>query len=263
MSLKKGHTTCSDMNNSPDLSRMLKTWPYDPEHDARIVRSDDGRELLQVRTPLGIEQYEMDGRPDGLRPHGMESALEYHTHRLNQAKFSGGEAEFELSPSECSNLFHEGTLYYFRYVRLFQLKDWTRTVRDTARNLRAFDFLHRYARREEDQQFLEKWRPYILRVNASARVMQAVDKAAYNEALIVIREAIGKVESLEEMEDDTFKFEQERSIMALRELESQVQKNRPLSELEQLEHQLRRAIDRQEFERAAHLRDRIRELRQQ
>ena len=147
------------MNNSPDLRRILKDWPYDPEHDARIVHGDEGRELLQVRTPLGIEQYEMDGRPDGLRLHGMESALEYHLHRLTQAKFSGREKEFELSPEECSELFHEGTLYYFRYVRLFQLKDWPRTIRDTARNLRSFDFLHRYARREEDQQFLEKWRP--------------------------------------------------------------------------------------------------------
>jgi protein-arginine kinase activator protein McsA len=34
-----------------------------------------------------------------------------------------------------------------------------------------------------------------------------------------------------------------------------------MSELEQLEHQLRRAIERQEFERAAVLRDRIRLLR--
>ena len=146
------------MNDSPDLRKILKAWPYDPEHDARIVHGDDGRDLLQVRTPLGIEQYEMDGRPDGLRPHGVESALEYHTHRLNRAKFSGSEADFELSPQECGDLFHEGTLYYFRYVRLFQLKDWTRTIRDTARNLQAFDLLHRYAQREEDQQFLEKWR---------------------------------------------------------------------------------------------------------
>jgi hypothetical protein len=251
------------MNDPADLRKILRNWPYDPEHDARILRGDDGRELLQVRTPLGIEQYEMDGRPDGLRPHGMESALEYHQHRLNQARFSGLEAEFGLSPLECSELFQEGTLYYFRYVRLFQLKDWARTIRDTARNLRAFDFLHQYARREEDQQFLEKWRPYILRVHGSAMVMQAIDKGAYDEALTTAREAIKKIESLEELEDDTFKFEQERSIMALRELESQVQKNRPLSELQQLEHQLRRAIDRQEFERAAQLRDRIRVLRQQ
>jgi hypothetical protein len=263
MSFEKVHIACSDMNNSPDLSRVLKSWPYNPEHDARIVHGDDGRELLQVRTPLGIEQYEMDGRPDGLRPHGMESTLDHHLHRLNQAKFSGCEADFSISPLECSELFHEGTLYYFRYVRLFQLKDWARTIRDTARNLRAFDFLHRYARREEDQQFLEKWRPYILRVNASAAVMQEMEKGAYDQALKVAREAIGKVEALEELADEMFEFERERSVVALRELESQIQKNRPLSELEQLEHQLRRAIDKQEFERAAHLRDRIRELRQQ
>jgi hypothetical protein len=251
------------MNDSADLRRMLKAWPYDPEHDARIVRGEDGREVLQVRTPVGLEQYEMDGRPDGLRPHGMESALEYHLHLLNQAKFAGREADFELSPQECSELFHEGTLYYFRYVRLFQLKDWARTIRDTARNLRAFDLLHRYARREEDQQFLEKWRPYILRVNASATVLLEMEKGAYDEALRIANEALKKVESLEELEDDTFKFERERSVMAMRELESQIQKNRPLSELEQLEHQLRRAIDKQDFERAARLRDRIRDLRQQ
>jgi hypothetical protein len=251
------------MNDSADLRRILKTWPYDPEHDARIIRGEDGREVLQVRTPLGLEQYEMDGRPDGLRPHGMETALEHHLHRLNQAKFAGRESDFELNPQECSELFHEGTLYYFRYVRLFQLKDWTRTVRDTARNLRAFDFLHRYARREEDQQFLEKWRPYILRVHASAAAMLEVEKGAYDEASRVTREAIRKVESLDDLDDETSKFERERSLMALRELESQIQKNRPLSELEKLEHQLRRAIDTQEFERAARLRDRIRELRQQ
>jgi hypothetical protein len=251
------------MNDSVDLRRLLKSWPYDPENDARIVRGDDGREILQVRTPLGIEQYELDGRPDGLRPHGMDSALDHHLRRLNQAKFAGREAEFELSPQECGELFQEGTLFYFRYVRLFQLKDWPRTIRDTARNLRAFDFLHQYARREEDQQFLEKWRPYILRVNASASVMQDIEKGAYHEALKTAREAIQKIEALEELEDETFKFERERSILALRELESQIQKNRPLSELEQLEHQLRRAIDRQEFERAAQLRDRIRVLRQQ
>ncbi len=251
------------MNDSPDLRRILKSWPYDPEHDARLIRGEDGREVLQVRTPLGVEQYEMDGRPDGLRPHGMESALEYHLRRLSQAKGSGQETEFELSPQDCSELFQEGTLYYFRYVRLFQLKDWARTIRDTSRNLRAFDFLHRYARREEDQQFLEKWRPYILRVHASAAAMLEVEKGAYDEASKITREAVRKIEALDDLEDETFRFERERSLMALRELDSQIQKNRPLSELEKLEHQLRRAIDTQEFERAARLRDRIRELRQQ
>ena len=251
------------MSDSPDLRRLLTSWPYDPESDARVVQGDDGRNILQVRNPMGIEQYELDGRPDGLRPHGMETALEYHQRRLNQAKFAGRESDFGLTPQECAELFQEGTLFYFRYVRLFQLKDWPRTIRDTERNLHAFDFLHRYARREEDQLFLEKWRPYILRVNASAAAMRDLEKGAYDAALQSARDGIQKVEALEEIDEETFKVERERSILALRELESQILKNRPLSELEQLEHQLRRAIDKQEFERAANLRDRIRALRQQ
>jgi hypothetical protein len=251
------------MSESVDLRDMLKGWPYDPDDDARLTRGDDGRPILQVRTPLGIEQYELDGRPDGARPHGMESALDFYLKRFEEAKAAGRESEFDLGPRECGEIFTEGTLYYFRYVRLFQLKDWARTVRDTARNILGFDLVHRYARREEDQEFLEKWRPYIIRVNASAAVMMELEKRAYDRALQLASEAVRRVETLEELDDETFKFERERSLVALRELAAQIQKNRPLSELEQLEHQLRRAVDRQEFERAALLRDRIRDLKKQ
>jgi len=249
------------MNDSFDLQPLLASWPYDPENDARLLRGQDGREILQVRTPLGIEQYEIDGRPDGARPHGMETALEYFQQRFARLKGSEKEDSFKLTSKQCSELFNEGTLYYFRYVRLFQLKDWVRTIRDTARNLQAFDFIRRHAEREEDQMFLEKWRPYILRVNASAAAMHALELRSYDTAVGHLQEAIATVERLPDLDEETFQFERERSLLALRELLSQVQKNRPMSELEQLEHQLRRAIERQEFERAAVLRDRIRLLR--
>jgi len=250
------------MSDSLDLRGFLKAWPYDPEHDARIARGEDGREILQVRTPLGLEQYEMEGRPDGERPHGLESALEYYAQRLEQARAAGGETNFELKPRECQELFNEGTLYYFRYVRLFQLRDWARTVRDTTRNLRVFDFVHRHARREEDQQYLEKWRPYILRMKGSATAMLALEKQAHDEALRLTSEAIEQIEALDELDEETFKFERERSVTALRDLAEQIRKNRPMSELEQLEKQMRGAIERQEFERAAQLRDKIRGLKE-
>ena len=115
------------MSDSVDLRRFLQSWPYDPDNDARLSRGDDGREILQVRTPLGIEQYELDGRPDGARPHGLESALHFYLQKLEgaNAKAQGEDSRFQLGPRECNELFNEGTLYYFRYVRLFQLKDWT------------------------------------------------------------------------------------------------------------------------------------------
>ena len=244
-----------------DLRQALNEWPYDPENDARMMRGADGREILQVRTPVGLEQYEMDGRPDGTRPHGMESSLAYYQQRLDKAIADGKESDFQLGPEECAELFNEGTLYYFRYVRLFQLRDWARTLRDTSRNLRVFDLVHQHAGRTEDQQFLEKWRPYIIRVNASAAAMLALEKPSYEKALTITNEAIAKIEALNELDDETFVFERERSLTAMRELSEQIQKHRPLSEMEKLEQQLRRAIDRQEFERAAQLRDKIRELR--
>jgi hypothetical protein len=251
------------MSDSIDLRRWLKSWPYDPDNDGRIIRGEDGREILQVRTPVGIEQYELDGRPDAERPHGMESALEFHQRRFELAKIAGKEAGFQLSPPDCAELFNEGTLYYFRYVRLFQLRDWARTMRDTARNLRAFDFVHLHAGGEEDRLFLEKWRPYIIRVNACAGAMMALDKHEHHKALRITNDAIEKIEALPDQEDETFHFERERSLAALRELAAQIQQNRPLSEMEKLEEQLQRAIQKQEFERAAKLRDQIRDLRRQ
>jgi len=249
------------MNDSPDLRDLLADWPFDPEHDARIVRGGDGREILQVRTPLGIEQLEMDGRPDGARPYGMESALEYHLQRLARARAAGREADFEVSAEDCAELFGEGTLYYFRYLRLFQLKRWAGAVRDTARNLRLFDFARRHAGREEDRIYLEKWRPYILRINASASAMMALEKGAYARALQITRAGLERIEALEPMDDETFAFEQNRSATALRELASQIEKHKPVSRLESLERQLRKAIETQAFERAAQIRDHIRDLK--
>jgi hypothetical protein len=203
----------------------------------------------------------MDGRPDGQRPHGRESALEYHLARLAQARAAGKADAFALSEGECAELFGEGTLYYFRYLHLFEIKDWRRTERDTGRNIQLFDFVNRYAAREEDRQNLEKWRPYILRMNGIAKAMLELEARNYAAAINLLREAIRKIEVLPELEEDTFKYERYRSLETLRELAEQMEKNRPLSETERLEQKLRRAVAAQEFERAAQLRDRLKELK--
>jgi excinuclease UvrABC helicase subunit UvrB len=127
--------------------------------------------------------------------------------------------------------------------------------------LRLFDFVHQYAAREEDQNYLEKWRPYIVRMNAAASALMTLDKGAHDQALEIVNAGIDRIETLEELEDETFKFEKGRSLTVLRDLAAQIQQTRPVSAVERLERQLRRAIDRQEFERAAELRDRLRELR--
>ena len=64
---------------SKDISNLLNEWMYKPDEVmVRIVPGDDGRSKIQLRVDLGLLQMEMDGRPDGVRPEGFESWLEYY-----------------------------------------------------------------------------------------------------------------------------------------------------------------------------------------
>jgi len=249
------------MKKTPDIGELLREWPYDPDNATRIVPCAGGRDVLQVRTPVGIEQYELEGRPDGLRPHKAESAFVFYNTRLERLKAAGEEDEFHLNHTECVELFEESVLFYFRYLHLFQLKEWTLTVRDTTRNLRVFDFVHRYAQRKEDRQHLEQWRPYVLRLHVIARAMIEAEEHAHERALRILRDGIEQIEALTEVDNQTFNTERDRAVQALRETISEIEKTRPLSEIEKLEKQLHAAIESQSFERAAELRDQLRDLR--
>jgi protein-arginine kinase activator protein McsA len=100
-------------------------------------------------------------------------------------------------------------------------------------------------------------------VNSTATAMLALEKGDHTAALRAAEQAIGQIEALEDFDDETFRFERERSLNGMRELTEQIEKNRPLTEAEQLERQLKRAIERQQFEKAAELRDRIKALKHQ
>jgi hypothetical protein len=246
---------------NPDITELLRSWPYDPDNEVRIISANDGREVIQVRTPLGIEQMELHGRPDGLRPMGMESFFDYYLSQLEKAKKEGRESEFELNHAQCIELFNEATLYYLRYLRLFQLQRWELTIRDTNRNLRVFDFVKEYACEETDKWYLEKWRPYILRINGVARAMLVLESGDPYAAINIVQDTINKIRSLPPLEDETFEFEYARSLKALEELLTHLRNTFGKSELERLEEELRWAIEEQAFERAAELRDRIRALK--
>jgi hypothetical protein len=251
------------MNRSQDIGPLLEKWPFDPERNVRIVRAVDGRDVLQVRLPLGIEQYALDGRPDGTHPHDLETTLDFYLARLEKAKAVGEEDSFRISSNECAELFDEGVLFYCRYLHLFQLKDWPRVARDTARNLKLFDFVNRHALRKEDRNHLEQWRPYVIRMNAIARAMLEADQLHHDTALQIIRDAHDQIESLPDLDNENFRIERERALRALHEVVEQIETSRPLSDLERLEKDLHIAVEEQEFERAAILRDKIRALRPQ
>lgn len=245
-----------------NLQDILSEWPYDPDRNVRVVQNNDEREVLQVRLPMGIEQYELDGRPDGLRPHGRESELEYHRERLGEARAQGREDAFSLTSEECSDLFGEGVLYYYRYLHLFHIQDWKRTERDTRRNIGLFDFVHRYAKLDEDRGYLEQWRPYVIRFNRIASAMMEVEDHRQNEALDIIREAIDTIETLDEVDNPTFDYERERSLATLQQMAQELEESRPLSDVERITREMEQAVAEEHYERAAELRDQLQTLTQ-
>ena len=158
-----------------DLRRCLESWPYDEADNVRSARGADGREIILVREPMGLQQYEMDGRPDGLRVQGMESAFAFH-----QARLAAATAR-ELSAEDCARLIHEGIETHHRLLLFFRLKEWARAERDSAQNLRLIEFIRRHARCEEDRVHLDPWHPGLTRIHAVARAMMLLEEGRHRE----------------------------------------------------------------------------------
>ena len=155
---------------SSDITDLLREWEFDSDNQIRIIQADDGRQVLQVRQPMGIEQYELDGRPDGKHPLGRESVVEEYQARLENYRGAHGTDDgFMITHDDFASLQAEGVLYYFRYLVLFQIGDFVRTARDTEHNLNLFSLVEKYGESDEDRKELLQYKPYVVRMNAIAR----------------------------------------------------------------------------------------------
>src|SRR6202011_6421011 len=145
----------------------------------------DGHEKLQLRIDLGVLQMELSGRPDGVRPYGCESLLEYHQRRATRVEERG--ETYELTPEQCAELQQEGIQYYHRYLSLFQINDFAGVVRDTQRNLDLFDFVDAHTERDELSWTLQQFRPYVLMMNTRAKASIFLGQGKFPEAIAEIR----------------------------------------------------------------------------
>ena len=243
-----------------DITDLLSEWEFDPDDEYRVVPARDGRDVLQVRLPLGIEQYELDGRPDGDTPCGKESMLEEMTDRLSEYQHRhGNDAGFKIGRDDFALLQNEGVIYYYRYYILFQIGDYERTSMDTNHNLKICEIVERYAHQDDKNDILQ-FRPYILRMNATARAMVLLGEGQNPQACAILERAIENVRRLPEVDTPTFHFERVRSLQYLRAALREIKANKVRPPVDRLRLELRDAVNNEEYERAAQLRDRIRDL---
>jgi len=244
-----------------DISRILKGWDFSV--DGRLVRriiGDDGREKIQRRIELGVLQLEVEGRPDGARPHGFPSLLDYYKHRAEMGGDTDPPAgQSQLSSSDCAALQVEALLYYQRRLCYFELHDYEGAARDARRNLDLFAFVREYAGDEEDRLAMDQYRAFVLFHRAKAEVLGCLDERKYGLALKQIEQAEEEIRSFYEEYDRDELFETSDEISQLGQWKKQIEGLRPLSRREQLEKQLKEAVEREEYERAAQIRDEIHE----
>lgn len=246
-----------------DLTPFLNAWPYTSgKINARIIPGEDGEPRLQVRVDLGILQMHLTGRPDGQRPNDHPSLLEYFEAQLDEAEASGEADSFRLTPDDCRALREEAVQYYHRYIALLAIEEYEGVVRDTTRNLRVLDLCKAHAQTEGDRAVLEQFRPYITMMRARAIAAQAIRDNETKAAIHAIDEGL---ESLNRYFTDSGKphlFEQSSEVQLLRGMRDTIVPKLPVSQQSELRERLAKALEQENYELAAILRDELRQLKE-
>jgi len=247
-----------------DISHLLEDWDYQPGQVAvRKFKTKDGTEKIQLRVDLGLLQMNASGRPDGKRPFGRESLFDHFQARLEKQRRAnpGAGDDYTLKAEDCAKLQQEAIQYHHRYICLFQLEDYKAVIRDTNRNAAVFDFVEQYAESDELAWSLQQFHPQLLMMQIRARGMQAMRNDKYADAIAVIETGLQQLRTFYREHSRHDLLEQSGEIHSLETWLQEVQLKRPLSERERLEHALDEAVRQEDYEKAAQVRDALRNLK--
>ncbi|MCX6916565.1 MAG: UvrB/UvrC motif-containing protein [Verrucomicrobia bacterium] len=247
-----------------DISHLLNQWEYQAgQVVARRFKAKDGREKIQLRLDLGLLQMNAEGRPDGKRPFGHASIFEHYRARLQKyvAAHDSSDEGFKLNVEDCTRLQLEALQYHHRYVCLLQLGDYAAVIRDAGRNLAVFDFVTKHAEHEELAWSLQQFRPQLLMVLTRARGAEALKVNDYTMGIQHVEEGLEQIRAFYREHGRSDVAETSPEVQSLESWLEEIRAQRPLSRREQLERALQEAVNREDYEKAAQMRDALRNLK--
>ena len=246
---------------SKDIRPLLEGWEYVPGHiSARWIRGDDGRPLIQLRLDMGAMQMFPEGRPDGKRPYGHASLLDYYLRMEEQ--LPSEDCSLDLNMEACMALQQEAVQFYYRYIAYSAIGYLDGVIADTEHDLNLFDLVARNAQDDEIVWEFYQFFPYVRMMNARACSEKAVQENQYDEAIQIVEDAIFDVRDFlgEFYESDEDDIEACEELLMLQDMLEQLQRRRPKTREERLRENLDRAIAVENYERAAVLRDELKKL---
>jgi hypothetical protein len=247
-----------------DISHLLEQWDFQPGlASVRKFTGKDGVEKIQLRLDLGLLQMNSEGRPDGKHPLGYGSLHDFYQAKLYKhlAANGGTDADFRLKAEDCAKLQFEALQYYQRHNCLWQLEDFAGVVRDTERNLAVCEFTAKHAESEELAWSLGQFKPQLLMMHTRARATETLRSGDYTNALRQIEEGMTKIREFYRDHARHEMLDQSGELNSLKAWLDEISSQRPLSKREKLEQALHDAVSNEDYEKAAQMRDALRNLK--
>jgi len=191
------------------------------------------------------------------------SLFEHYRARLKKhvAAHDSNDAQFKLNAEDCSRLQLEALQYHHRYVCLLQLEDYPAVIRDASRNLAVFDFVSKHAESEELAWSLQQFRPQLLMILTRARAAQALETDDYASAVREVEQGLEAIRAFFHEHARAEAAEASGEVLSLENWLEEIRARRPLTPRERLERALHDAINSEDYERAAQVRDALRNLK--
>ncbi|HWI59944.1 MAG TPA: UvrB/UvrC motif-containing protein, partial [Bacillota bacterium] len=155
----------------------------------------------------------------------------------------------------------EALQYHHRYICLLQLEDYAEVIRDAERNLAVFDFVDTHAESEELAWSLRQFQPQLLMVLTRAKGAQALETDDYAVAIRHIEEGLEQIRAFYRDHTESGTADQSGEVLSLQAWLEEIRSKRPLSRRERLEQALSEAVKREDYERAAKVRDELKNLK--
>jgi hypothetical protein len=217
--------------------------------------------VLQVRIELGVLQLEVSGRPDGLRPHGCTTYLDYLRHSAaSRGQMPGGKSpSWVMSTHQCSESDREFIQFYHRRVAWLALRRYDKAIQDADHTLALMDFVRRHGTEPDYIASHEQFRGLVLFHRAQAATALALERRRPEEAIDALRDGVDRLNAHQNTwweEHDSSESPNPTLSEQLRSLEQEIRKNFAVEKT--LREQLDEAVAKEDYELAARLRDRIR-----
>ena len=240
------------MSQKQNIDHILERWPFDPfAVNVRLLELSQ-RKVLQMRVDMGVLQLETDGRPDGMTPHGATTYYDF-----LKAKSIDTDA-FTLDEQNCIEIDREFVQFYHRRVCWLQLKKFRSAVADADHTLGLMDFCKRYSQDEEWTNNHEQYRPFVIYHRTQAAALSWLEGEGdvdTDQAIQEVNDGLERLRNLFVEYDAEEQYEEDELVVRLIEFREGVRERYEIGLTTQ--EQLEKAIEDEDYELAAALRDKL------